>query len=78
MWAQKKKHSNFGGGDGDNSGAPFALKAPKFKGVGDIEALLAQSDQNDIREKQEQERNERERGFRETPDVPKNRSFCGC
>ncbi len=73
MWAQKKKHSNFGGGGGDNSGAPFALKAPKFKGVGDIEALLAQSEQNDIREKQEQERaRERER------ERSKDRGFCGC
>lgn len=69
MWAQKKKHSNFGG---DNGGAPFALKAPKFKGVGDIEALLAQSERNDMLEKQEREREQEER------ERSKGRSFCGC
>lgn len=70
MWAQKKKHSNYGGDD--NGGVPFALKTPKFKGVEDIEALLAQSEQNDRLEKEEREREQEER------ERSKGRSFCGC
>jgi hypothetical protein len=63
MWAQKKRHGNYGG---NNNDATQQQAVPKLRGTGDIEALLKESQSNDKLEKQE-----KERGY-------ENGSSCGC
>jgi len=67
MWAQKKRHGNDGG---TNNNVGIKLAVPKLRGVGDIDALLAQSQSNDELEKQDKK-------LGSGTDVPKGDS-CGC
>lgn len=80
MWADKRKRPGVSGNGFGGDGFALRQKPPKMAGTGDIDALLANSENADAEEKEaeEYERQRRKILEREQKERQRRRGGCGC